>query len=113
MRGLRRDAGGAARPSGQHPVAGPDGRAARGRGRLLRTGHRAEAGVGTAVTRKLGRSTVEVSALGLGTAPIGNLYAAVEDERAAQTIDAAWTAGIPYFDTAPHYGLGLAERRLG
>ncbi len=65
------------------------------------------------MTRKLGRSTVEVSALGLGTAPIGNLYAAVEDERAAQTIDAAWTAGIRYFDTAPHYGLGLAERRLG
>jgi D-threo-aldose 1-dehydrogenase len=56
---------------------------------------------------------VAVTDLGLGTAPLGNLYHKVSDEAAAATIDAAWTAGIRYYDTAPHYGLGLAERRLG
>lgn len=51
--------------------------------------------------------------LGLGAAPIGNLYRHITDDVAAGTIDAAWQAGIRYFDTAPHYGLGLSERRLG
>lgn len=59
--------------------------------------------------RRFGADT----SLGLGTAPIGNLYRSVSDEVAASTIDAAWQAGIRYFDTAPHYGLGLSERRLG
>ena len=51
--------------------------------------------------------------LGLGTAPLGNLYRTIDDERAAQTLDTAWSGGIRYFDTAPHSGLGLSERRLG
>ena len=63
--------------------------------------------------RRLGRTAVEVTELGLGTAPIGNLYAPVTDDDAAATVDAAWDAGVRYFDTAPHYGLGLAEARLG
>ncbi|MES2174345.1 MAG: aldo/keto reductase [Pseudomonadota bacterium] len=50
---------------------------------------------------------------GMGTAPIGNLYRAVSDAEARATLDAAWDAGIRYYDTAPHYGFGLAERRLG
>jgi D-threo-aldose 1-dehydrogenase len=53
------------------------------------------------------------SRLGLGTAPLGNLYAEVSGEDAAATIAAAWAAGIRVFDTAPLYGHGLAERRLG
>jgi D-threo-aldose 1-dehydrogenase len=61
----------------------------------------------------LGKSTVAVSALGFGAASIGNLYKAVPDVQAEETIVAAWEAGIRYFDTAPHYGVGLAERRLG
>jgi D-threo-aldose 1-dehydrogenase len=61
----------------------------------------------------LGRSAVEVTALGFGAASIGNLYRAVPDEQAAATVTAAWDAGIRYFDTAPHYGVGLSERRLG
>ncbi|GAB4048520.1 aldo/keto reductase [Catellatospora paridis] len=65
------------------------------------------------MTKPLGSSTVAVSALGFGAASIGNLYRAVPDEQAAATVDAAWQAGIRYFDTAPHYGLGLSERRLG
>jgi D-threo-aldose 1-dehydrogenase len=63
--------------------------------------------------RKLGRSGVEVTELALGGAAIGNLYAEVDEATAAATVDAAWNGGIRLFDVAPHYGLGLAERRLG
>jgi D-threo-aldose 1-dehydrogenase len=48
-----------------------------------------------------------------GGAPIGGLYAPVSDEAAAGTLAAAWDAGIRAFDTAPHYGAGLSERRIG
>jgi D-threo-aldose 1-dehydrogenase len=48
-----------------------------------------------------------------GTAQLGNLLRAISDEEGASTVDAAGTAGIRYFDTAPHYGLGFSERRLG
>jgi D-threo-aldose 1-dehydrogenase len=51
--------------------------------------------------------------LGLGCAQLGNLYRAMSDETAAAVVDTAWARGIRYFDTAPHYGLGLSERRLG
>ncbi|MEV6176809.1 aldo/keto reductase [Streptomyces sp. NPDC052015] len=61
----------------------------------------------------LGGSAVEVTRLALGCAGIGNLYRPVTDEAAHATVDAAWDAGIRTFDTAPHYGLGLSERRLG
>ena len=49
----------------------------------------------------------------MGTAGTGNLYAAVSDEQARSTFAEAWAAGIRYFDTAPHYGRGLSERRVG
>jgi D-threo-aldose 1-dehydrogenase len=48
-----------------------------------------------------------------GGAPIGGLYAPVSDDVAAGTLQAAWDAGIRAFDTAPHYGVGLSERRIG
>ncbi|WP_284986646.1 aldo/keto reductase [Arthrobacter sp. fls2-241-R2A-172] len=51
--------------------------------------------------------------LGFGGAGIGNLYRAIPDGEALATVLAAWDAGIRYFDTAPHYGLGLSEQRLG
>jgi D-threo-aldose 1-dehydrogenase len=51
--------------------------------------------------------------LGLGCAQLGNLYRAMTDESAYAIVDEAWSLGIRYFDTAPHYGLGLSERRLG
>jgi D-threo-aldose 1-dehydrogenase len=63
--------------------------------------------------RQLGKSRVQVTELAFGGAPIGNLFSAVDDDAAAETIDAAWDGGIRTFDTAPHYGLGLSERRLG
>jgi D-threo-aldose 1-dehydrogenase len=53
------------------------------------------------------------SRVGLGTAPLGNLYAAVGEEEARATIDAAFDRGVRVFDTAPLYGHGLAEQRLG
>ncbi|MGW4734458.1 aldo/keto reductase [Streptomyces shenzhenensis] len=63
--------------------------------------------------RTLGRSAVRVSELAFGAAGIGNLFTAVSDDQAAQAVAAAWESGVRYFDTAPHYGLGLSERRLG
>ena len=53
------------------------------------------------------------SRLGLGTAPLGGLYSAVTDEEARAVVDRAWELGIRVFDTAPLYGSGLAEQRVG
>ncbi|MET7733120.1 aldo/keto reductase [Streptomyces sp. NPDC005402] len=61
----------------------------------------------------LGGSGVPVSGLAFGGAVIGNLFTEVTDEQAHEAVNAAWQSGIRYFDTAPHYGLGLSERRLG
>ncbi|MFF4629166.1 aldo/keto reductase [Streptomyces griseorubiginosus] len=63
--------------------------------------------------RKIPHTPVEVTELGFGAAVIGNLYRVTAPRTASAAIDAAWDAGIRYFDTAPHYGLGLSERRLG
>ena len=54
-----------------------------------------------------------MTALGLGTAPLGGLYTAVEESAALAVIDEAIAQGIKYFDTAPLYGNGLAESRPG
>jgi D-threo-aldose 1-dehydrogenase len=51
--------------------------------------------------------------LGLGTAPLGSMFRDVSAEEAAATVEAAWDHGIRYFDTAPFYGAGLSEIRLG
>ena len=64
-------------------------------------------------SRRLGRSPVRVTELSLGGAAIGNLFTEVSDDDARAAVDAAWDGGIRTFDTAPHYGLGLSERRLG
>jgi D-threo-aldose 1-dehydrogenase len=63
--------------------------------------------------RRLGRSPLQVTEVSLGAASIGNLFTEVDEEAARATIDAAWDGGVRAFDTAPHYGLGLSERRLG
>jgi D-threo-aldose 1-dehydrogenase len=59
------------------------------------------------------RSRPPLTEISLGCAQLGNLYRAIDDEQAHAVVDAAWERGIRYFDTAPHYGLGLSERRLG
>ncbi|MFE5791361.1 aldo/keto reductase [Streptomyces sp. NPDC056503] len=63
--------------------------------------------------RRIPHTAVELTELGFGTSALGNLYRATPAEDAAATVEAAWEAGIRYFDTAPHYGLGLSESRLG
>jgi D-threo-aldose 1-dehydrogenase len=64
-------------------------------------------------TRRIGRTALDVTALSLGTAPLGGLYRDLTEDEAQATVDAAWDAGIRYFDTAPHYGHTKAEHRLG
>jgi D-threo-aldose 1-dehydrogenase len=61
----------------------------------------------------LGRTRLEVTRLGFGTAPLGGLYAPVTEPQAAAVLDRAWSLGIRYFDVAPIYGYGLAELWLG
>ncbi|MGW7449479.1 aldo/keto reductase [Kitasatospora sp. NPDC054795] len=51
--------------------------------------------------------------LGFGTAPLGNMFRAIPDTEALATVEAAWEHGIRYYDTAPFYGAGLSETRLG
>lgn len=63
--------------------------------------------------RRIGRTRLEVTEYGFGGASLGNLYEAVSRDNAMAALDAAWRAGIRYFDTAPHYGFGLSERRFG
>ncbi|GIE30403.1 oxidoreductase [Actinoplanes italicus] len=62
---------------------------------------------------RLGRTEVHVTRLGLGLAPLGGLFTAVGAETARATVEHAWQLGIRFFDTAPLYGNGLAERRAG
>ena len=63
--------------------------------------------------RAIGRRALQVTGLGLGTAPLGGLYRDLSDEEAFATVAAAWDAGVRFFDTAPHYGHTKAEHRLG
>jgi D-threo-aldose 1-dehydrogenase len=62
---------------------------------------------------RLGATDVRVTRLSLGCAPIANLYTELGDAEAGATVDAAWAAGLRFFDTAPLYGNGLSETRLG
>ena len=63
--------------------------------------------------RTIADTPLALTGLGFGGSVIGNLYRSVSDGEAEAAVAAAWDAGIRYFDTAPHYGLGLSERRLG
>jgi D-threo-aldose 1-dehydrogenase len=68
---------------------------------------------GVLAQRPVGRTPLLVTDVGFGGASAGNLYRETSDAEAAAALDAAWAGGIRYFDTAPHYGLGLSESRLG
>ncbi|NYF16601.1 D-threo-aldose 1-dehydrogenase [Microbacterium sp. AK009] len=63
--------------------------------------------------RRALRDDLALTEVAVGTAALGNLYQETSDDDAAAALARAWEAGVRYFDTAPHYGLGLAERRLG
>jgi D-threo-aldose 1-dehydrogenase len=61
----------------------------------------------------LGRTSLSVTELGIGLAPIGGLYADVSDEQARATVDRSWDCGVRLFDTSPLYGYGRSETRAG
>ncbi|MDO6693120.1 aldo/keto reductase [Aliiglaciecola sp. 3_MG-2023] len=63
--------------------------------------------------KQIGTTQLQIDTLGFGCAPMGNLYQAISDEDAKSILTAAWQAGFRHFDTAPHYGQGLSERRTG
>ena len=62
---------------------------------------------------RLGNGGIDFTELGFGSAPLGNLYRAISDEEAHGVLQAAWDSGSRFFDTAPLYGLGLSETRVG
>ncbi len=64
-------------------------------------------------TRKIGSTDLDIVTLGLGCATLGNLYHPVSDEDARETVRCALDSGLSYIDTAPYYGFGLSERRVG
>jgi D-threo-aldose 1-dehydrogenase len=66
-----------------------------------------------AATRELGQTGVAVTQLGLGGASYGSLFHVVSERDALDAVEAAWAAGVRYFDTAPWYGRGLSELRTG
>ena len=63
--------------------------------------------------RRLGLTEVEVTQLGFGGAGLGDLFEVIPEAQAAATLEAAWDAGIRYYDTAPWYGLTQSEHRFG
>src|SRR6266568_216767 len=63
--------------------------------------------------RRIGRSSLEVTTLGLGCATLGGTRIAVTRAEAEAIVRAAWDAGVRYVDTAPYYGFGQAERAVG
>jgi D-threo-aldose 1-dehydrogenase len=68
--------------------------------------------IGRRILRTRSGTELSFTVLGFGTAPLGNLYRALSEEQARGALQCAWEAGCRYFDTAPQYGLGLAETRL-
>ncbi|MFY0682779.1 MAG: aldo/keto reductase [Thalassovita sp.] len=64
-------------------------------------------------TRRVGKTDVYVTNLSFGCSSLGNMGRLLEDQEATDVLQHAWAAGIRYFDTAPHYGRGLSEARLG
>ena len=67
----------------------------------------------TLAQRQIGNTGAHVTQFGLGCAHLGDLIGAISEEQAQQTLQAAWDAGVRYFDTAPFYGYGKSEHRVG
>jgi D-threo-aldose 1-dehydrogenase len=64
-------------------------------------------------TLAIGAGALSISELGFGGAPLGNMHRVLSEEEAQATVQAAWDAGLRYYDTAPFYGYGLSESRIG
>ena len=67
----------------------------------------------TIPTRQIGQTNLSVTEIGFGGAPLGNLFENVSETEAQAILQNAWEAGIRYFDTAPYYGFGQSEHRIG
>ena len=63
--------------------------------------------------RRLGKTDVDLPVLGMGTAPLGNLFVRLSGSQSQAILQSAWDGGIRYFDTSPFYGHGRSEHRLG
>jgi D-threo-aldose 1-dehydrogenase len=96
-------------------VVGPKIHAAPGRAEEISVSgdEPVRAGLNVFARQPLGRGGLSVGRLSCGGAPLGNLGTRVDPVVAQAALARAWKSGIRYFDVAPHYGLGLAERRLG
>ena len=64
-------------------------------------------------TRKIGKSNATVTELGLGGAPFGDLFHLLSDDQVERALQTAWDSGVRYYDTAPYYGYGKSEHRVG
>ena len=69
--------------------------------------------MGNIATSNLGSTGVALTNLGFGGAPLGDLFEILSETQAQATLQAAWDAGLRYFDTAPFYGYGKSEHRFG
>lgn len=69
--------------------------------------------IALAPSRRIGSTTLTLPPFGFGAAHLGELYARVPEAESLKTLNAAWDSGVRYFDTAPWYGRGLSEHRLG
>ena len=69
--------------------------------------------MGNIATSNLGNTGVALTNLGFGGAPLGDLFEILSETQAQSTLQAAWDAGLRYFDTAPFYGYGKSEHRFG
>src|SRR5213078_3575108 len=63
--------------------------------------------------RKIGKTKLEVTTLGLGGAPMGGFRATISDAESAALVETAWQDGVRYYDTSPFYGYGRSELRMG
>ena len=63
--------------------------------------------------RRVSKTALDLPVFGFGTAHLGELYGRVDEAASSATMDAAWEAGVRFYDTAPWYGRGLSEHRLG
>src|SRR5215831_15310824 len=88
-------------------------RPARGQTRRGHTATQGSTRMDPLACRRLGLTQVEVTQLGFGGAGLGDLFEVIPEAQAAATLEAAWDAGIRYYDTAPWYGLTQSEHRFG
>jgi D-threo-aldose 1-dehydrogenase len=79
----------------------------------MRNGRKSRAVCREAIRRRVGRTSLELPVFGMGTAHVGELYGPVPEPDSLATFDAAWAAGVRFYDTAPWYGRGLSEHRTG